>query len=185
MNSTRTLVIIALVGLALAASAIMFLKPGANSNSHVTEVTVSNFEDEVLNSKTPVVIDFNADWCGPCQQYSPIFEKVSGDYKGKVKFVSIDIDDSPELAAMFGIQALPTTMVIRPEADGTYSLGGIPGALTEQGLRQILTIATDPATKLVPANFEKDASGKFSLKPILPDPVPDTNPDVKDDPAGK
>lgn len=180
MNSNRNLIIIAIVGLVLAASAIIFLKPG--SNSQVVEVTSANFETEVVDSKTPVVIDFKAEWCQPCQQYSPIFEKVSGDYAGKVKFVSIDIDESPELAAMFGIQALPTTMVIRPEADGTYQVGGIPGALSEQGLRQVLTMATDPATQLVPANFEKDADGNFSLKPILPDPVDDksqTDPPAK------
>ena len=185
MNSNRNLLIIAIVGLVLAASAIMFLKPGsdAGANANVTQVTTTTFEDEVLDSTTPVVIDFYSENCQPCEQYSPVFEKVSGDYVGKAKFVSVNVDKNPELARMFGIQVVPTTMIVRPEANGTYSVGGVPGVLPEQALKQVLTMALDPATELIPAKFEKDGNGNLTLLPVQTDPDP--APDVKDNPAKK
>ncbi len=74
--------------------------------SNVITVTKENFEQEVVNSDKPVVLDFWATWCGPCKSFSPIFDKVSTSNTG-VKFVKINVDEEKELAAQFGIRGIP------------------------------------------------------------------------------
>lgn len=66
----------------------------------------------------PTIIDFNATWCGPCQRFAPIFETVAKEMKGKAKFVSVDVDDSPIAAQQFNVQNIPQITVLKP--DGTY-----------------------------------------------------------------
>ena len=70
----------------------------------------SNFEAEVLNSETPVVVDFSATWCGPCQQLSPIIDQLAGDYEGRVKVGKVDIDNAQSTAATYGIMSFPTVL---------------------------------------------------------------------------
>lgn len=65
----------------------------------------------------PTIIDFNAVWCGPCQRFAPIFEEVSKEYQGKAIFMSVDVDESPELARMFEVSSIPQLTVLLP--DGT------------------------------------------------------------------
>ncbi len=71
--------------------------------------------DETL----PVIIDFNATWCGPCRRFAPIFEKVAKEYKGKAIFMSIDVDNSPVAAQQFEVSAIPQVSILLP--DGTYT----------------------------------------------------------------
>lgn len=75
-------------------------------------VTEATFEKEVLQSELPVMIDFHADWCQPCKQQTPIVEEVAGELQGKVKFVSVDVDRAPRIAAAFRVQAIPQLFVI-------------------------------------------------------------------------
>lgn len=185
-SNVRTVVLLLVGGFAIAAAAIFFLAPDENAmdtggKHHVVAVDDSNFEKEVLDSKIPVVIDFWAPGCDPCKQYSPIFHQVSNDYVGKVKFVTINAANAPKVTNMLGIGAVPTTMVVRPEADGSYSLGGIPGALTDVILKQIIDFAVDPANELVNVQFEKDADGNLSIKL----PAPDNPKPTEEDPAKK
>ena len=72
----------------------------------------SNFEAEVLKSETPVVVDFSATWCGPCQQLSPIIDQLAGDYEGRVKVGKVDIDNAQSTAATYGIMSVPTLSLI-------------------------------------------------------------------------
>ncbi len=76
-------------------------------------ITNDNFQDEVLNSKLPVMLDFSAIWCGPCQMIAPVIEKIAKEYKGKVKVGNIDVDESPELAGRFNVASIPTIIVIK------------------------------------------------------------------------
>ena len=76
----------------------------------VTAIQGSSFQDEVVNSPQPVVVDFYADWCGPCKIIEPIVHKLADEYQGKVKFVKIDPDANQELAMQFGIMSIPTVM---------------------------------------------------------------------------
>ena len=84
-------------------------------------VNNNNFQEEVLESKVPVVIDFFADWCGPCKMFAPIFESVAEDYEDKVKFVKVNIDESPEIAEKYFIMSIPTLKFINnAEVKGTF-----------------------------------------------------------------
>jgi thioredoxin 1 len=72
------------------------------------EITASNFDNEVKNSDVPVILDFWAPWCGPCKSITPILEKLSGEYGGKVKVGKVNIDSEPALAQAFRVRSIPT-----------------------------------------------------------------------------
>ena len=81
----------------------------------MAEITVTreNFENEVIKSDKPVLIDFWASWCGPCKMLSPIIEEIAKEYEGKVKVAKVNVDDEPELASSFGISSIPMLFVIK------------------------------------------------------------------------
>lgn len=80
---------------------------------NVKRVTEAGFQQEVLESELPVVVDFYATWCGPCKQQAPILDKLAGDLSGKIKFVQVDVDESPALARKYEIEGMPTLMIFR------------------------------------------------------------------------
>ena len=75
------------------------------------ELSNTSFEAEVLQSETPVLVDFWAPWCGPCKALTPTLEKLAEDYPDKVKFAKVNIDDHPEIASRFSIMSIPTLLV--------------------------------------------------------------------------
>lgn len=79
--------------------------------SKLTVVDDNNFETEVLQAKGPVLVDFSASWCGPCQRQLPIMEKFADDNVNKVKVVKVDVDDAPNVASKFGIKSVPSIML--------------------------------------------------------------------------
>jgi len=72
-----------------------------------------NFEQEVVNSSVPVLVDFTATWCGPCKALAPIIDQIAGDLDGKVKVGKLDVDDSPLTAGKYGVRGVPTVMVFK------------------------------------------------------------------------
>lgn len=82
---------------------------GTSNNLHA--FTDQNFDAEVLKSDTPVLIDFTAAWCGPCKLLAPIIEKLADELAGKVKVGKVDIDNSPNVTARYGIRGVPTVLV--------------------------------------------------------------------------
>ncbi len=76
-------------------------------------ITKENFENEVLNSDKPVLVDFWAQWCGPCRMLGPIIEEIANDYEGKVKVGKVNVDEQPNLASKYGIASIPTVIVFK------------------------------------------------------------------------
>ena len=99
-------------------------------SEHVSPVSDAEFEEKVLKSETPVVIDFWAEWCGPCKMLAPIFTEVAEQYAGKVKFMKVDIDNNPDTPAKFAVRGIPTLILFK---DGVAAATKV-GALTKSQL---------------------------------------------------
>ena len=82
-------------------------------SEHIHHVTDGNFESEVLQSQTPVLVDYWAEWCGPCKMIAPILDDVAKDYAGKLKVAKLNIDDNQETPAKYGIRGIPTLMLFK------------------------------------------------------------------------
>ena len=91
--------------------------------SSVLNITDDNFETEVLKSEIPVLIDFWAEWCGPCKVLGPIVDDVAPEFDGKVKFTKLDIDANPTTAPKYGIRGIPTIMVFKSGELAATSVG--------------------------------------------------------------
>jgi thioredoxin 1 len=96
------------------------------------QITKENFEKEVKQSDIPVILDFFAGWCGPCQMLAPVFEKVSKGYEGKIKFAKVDTEEQPDLASEFEVRSIPCLIVFK---DGKES-DRIVGFQGEEALKQ-------------------------------------------------
>ena len=79
--------------------------------THPVAVTDQDFQQQVLNSKQPVLVDFWAEWCAPCRALGPIIESLAGEYDGKVKIAKLDVDANQQVATQFGIRSIPTVIV--------------------------------------------------------------------------
>ncbi len=80
---------------------------------NIVTLTQENFATEVLQSSAPVVVDFWAEWCGPCKMLAPILNELAEDYTGRIKIAKVNIDEHQELASQYGIQSIPTLLVFR------------------------------------------------------------------------
>jgi thioredoxin 1 len=84
-----------------------------SSTANVKSIGQDEFEAQVINSPQPVLVDFYATWCGPCQALSPRVDKVAGEFAGKIKFVKVNVDKSPALAQRFGIDGIPSLLLFK------------------------------------------------------------------------
>jgi thioredoxin 1 len=82
-------------------------------SEHIHHVTDSSFEAEVLQSQQPVLVDYWAEWCGPCKMIAPILDDVAKEYAGKLKIVKVNIDDNEQTPAKFGVRGIPTLMLFK------------------------------------------------------------------------
>ncbi|MCH9757113.1 MAG: thioredoxin TrxA [Gammaproteobacteria bacterium] len=82
-------------------------------SNHVKTVTDENFEAEVLNATQPVLVDFWAEWCGPCRALAPIFEEAAENHNEKVTFAKINIDENPQTPSKYGVMSIPTLLLIK------------------------------------------------------------------------
>ena len=98
----------------------------------VDKVTDATFEQDVLKASSPVVVDFWAEWCGPCRMISPALEEISNELGGKVKIVKLNVDENPNTAAKFGIMSIPTLMLFKGGQLASRQVGAAPKAKLAQ-----------------------------------------------------
>ena len=97
--------------------------------AHPVEVTDAEFDQEVIKSETPVLVDFWADWCGPCKMIAPMVDELSGEYEGKVKFTKLDVDSNPQTAMAYGIRSIPTLLIFKDGKPVGQVVGAVPKAV--------------------------------------------------------
>ena len=98
-------------------------------------LTQNNFEEEVLKSDIPVLVDFWASWCGPCKMLAPTIAEIAKDYEGKVKVCKLNIDDDSSIAIKYGIASIPTVVLFKNGEVADKSVGFVPKAVIENMLK--------------------------------------------------
>ncbi|MEQ8308525.1 MAG: thioredoxin [Hoeflea sp.] len=90
------------------------------------KVDSANFQSEVLESDVPVVVDFWAEWCGPCKMIAPSLEEISNEMQGKVKVAKVNIDENPQIATQFGVRSIPTLAMFKGGSVADIKVGASP-----------------------------------------------------------
>ncbi|BCT93063.1 co-chaperone YbbN [Lysobacter helvus] len=137
------------------------MSTSALSNPHVFDATADTFEAEVLQAslQAPVLVDFWAEWCGPCKALGPILEKLATEYNGAFRLAKVDVDKEQQLAAAFQVRSIPTVYLVK---DGQL-VDGFPGALPEGQLREFLQ-----HHGVTPAAASEDAPVEAEAPPAPP-----------------
>ena len=90
------------------------------------KIDKSNFQSDVLGAAEPVVVDFWAEWCGPCKMIAPALDEIAGEMAGKIKIAKVNIDENPELAAQYGVRSIPTLMIFKGGEEADMKVGAAP-----------------------------------------------------------
>lgn len=101
-------------------------------SSAIVHVTDASFEEEVINSELPVLVDYWAEWCGPCKMIAPVLEEIAANYEGKIKVVKVDVDTNKEAAQKYGIRGIPTLMVFKGGDSHATKVGALSKTQLEE-----------------------------------------------------
>lgn len=101
-------------------------------------VTETNFDQDVLRSGVPVLVDFWAQWCGPCMAIAPVLEELAGAYRGKVKIMKLNVDENGNLASRFGVMNIPTLILFKGGKEADRIVGLVPRDELERRIQRVL-----------------------------------------------
>lgn len=106
--------------------------------SDLLQVTDENFDAEIISSDKPAMVDFWAEWCGPCKMVSPVVEELANEYKGKIKVAKMDVDKNRQTPARFGIRNIPTLILFKRGEVAQTIIGAQPKSYIEEELKKLL-----------------------------------------------
>ena len=106
--------------------------------AHPVEITDDTFDQEVIQSATPVLVDFWADWCAPCKMIAPMVDELADEYDGKVKFTKLDVDSNPMTATNFGIRGIPTLLIFKGGKPVESVVGAVPKSTLKKKLDEAI-----------------------------------------------
>lgn len=104
---------------------------------HPINVSDDSFQHEVLESDQPVLVDFWAEWCGPCKMIAPVVDELAHEYDGKVKFAKVNVDDSPKTALEYGIKGIPTMLIFKDGEPVKQVVGAVAKSVLQENLEQV------------------------------------------------
>lgn len=106
--------------------------------SELLQITDENFDAEIINSELPAIVDFWAEWCGPCRMVSPMVEELAKEYEGKIKVAKMDVDQNRETPTRFGIRNIPTLILFKGGEVAHTIIGAQPKTSIEEELKKLL-----------------------------------------------
>ena len=106
--------------------------------SDVFEVTDETFDAEIMNSDIPAMVDFWAEWCGPCRMVGPVVEELANEYQGKIKIAKMDVDQNRQTPTRFGIRSIPTLILFKGGDAAQTIIGAQPKSYIEEGIKKLL-----------------------------------------------
>ena len=106
--------------------------------SDLLQVTDDNFDAEIMNSELPAMVDFWAEWCGPCRMVGPVVEELANEYQGKIKVAKMDVDKNRQTPARFGIRNIPTLILFKGGEVANTIVGAHPKSSIEDELKKLL-----------------------------------------------
>ena len=103
-------------------------------------VTDTEFSQQVLESETPTLVDFWADWCGPCKMIAPVVEELAAEYDGQISFAKLDVDANPNTAMQYGVRSIPTLLIFKGGEVADQVIGAVPKSVLKKKLDKVLGI---------------------------------------------